>query len=185
MKRLMLAAVAALFAVPALAADLGGPKKINAVGAVVSDKASFAGCYGEVAGGGLAIEVGPLAEVMSNYGLGLGCNVERGRLVFGGFARHMWAEGDTRLLTLGARAGVKLNESLLAYGLLAMTTDGKSPKFGDSIISLGAGLETHIISERFSIFIEGAKDIAAQGAAKDISDAWTVTLGGRFKFLAY
>jgi opacity protein-like surface antigen len=181
MKRLIKATaiLAALFlASPASAADKGGPPaKVDATG----EPKNFQGCYVQAAGQKMFLEVAGLGDSASTFLAGAGCDIQRGKLIFGLSGSYGFGENDLRVAEIAGRAGILVNPHALVYGLLSLTMDGRSPKLDDSFLSAGVGIELYLGSKHWTTFIEGATTIKSFGDT-DGADLHSIKLGLKYRF---
>jgi opacity protein-like surface antigen len=162
----------------AKAADKGGPPvKVTATGEVKN----FNGCYLSAAGSATFLEVAGLGEAARMFLAGAGCDMQRGQIVFGASGEYGIGEEQARMAALSARFGLALNDHTLLYAITSLTMDGRDIKVGDSIWSLGAGLETYLLSKNWTVFVEGQTAIKAFGAAGGV-DLSTAKIGVRYRF---
>jgi len=185
MKTFRLLALAAALSLAACttganAADKGEPPtKIDAQG---NEKPAFHGCYLGGSAGGVFMTAGGAGVSASTFGGEVGCDLQRASVVFGARAGYDFGESDTRFATLGGRVGMLLNPKALLYGTLTLTMDGRDLKLQDSILSAGLGVELFAFTPNTTIFVEAAKDIKTYGLTAGLDEAWTVRVGGRFRF---
>jgi hypothetical protein len=168
----------ALMVLPAESADKGGPpSKIDIQG----EPKNFNGCFVSVAGSTTFLEVSGFGDAARMFLAGAGCDLQRGKIVVGASAEYGFGESDARLAAMSARAGITLNAHTLLYGFTSLTMDGRDPKLGDSIWSLGAGIETYLLSKNWTIAVEGSTAIKAFGdaAGVDMSQAKVIL---RYRF---
>jgi len=137
----------------AFAADKGGPSA-NFLEVKDVEKAPWTGLWASVnlSYTMQSTEVGPLAfdaKAMS-YGLGVGYDVQLGRVVIGVMADHDWTKADSaisefsRSWFVGGRAGWLITDNALLYGLAGYTSlDGTVPAGFDTYkgLTVGGGLE--------------------------------------------
>jgi opacity protein-like surface antigen len=170
---------AATLSLPAIAADKLGmpPSKIDAQGV---EKPMFNGCYVSAAGSTVFAEVTGASDAVRSFMAGMGCDIQRGKIVFGASAEYGFGESDARFVALTGRVGFTLNPHLLLYIPLTLTMDGRDPKFADSALSAGLGLETYV-ARNVTLFIEGTAGLDSFGDAKDLSLSM-IKIGGRYKF---
>jgi opacity protein-like surface antigen len=119
-----------------------------------------------------AIKVDGLGSAGSMFGIGVGCDYQVERMVFGAFADHVWHQNNEfavsyngfdliklaieRQWTIGARVGVLATPATLIYGLAGYTqvkTGGiELPVFSESLalstfkgLVVGGGIETELM----------------------------------------
>lgn len=161
------------------AADKGGPPvRIDAQGEV---KPGFDGCYLGAGVSGAFLTDGVSTDSIKSFTAGGGCDMTRGRIVFGAGLDYAIGEADARMLTLTGRSGWLLNPSTLAYGLATYTMDGRKPDLSDGIISVGGGIET-FIDARLSLFLQATAEVKSVGELKGLKDATMVYGGLRWRF---
>lgn len=171
MRNLLATALIAV-ALPAYAADKGGPPAAAPEPVSAYTRAS---CYVEASAGksitGTTVTdpAGPITINADGLqgGAGLGCDIRRDRVLIGIFGRYdildvkaILGEGSIKsdhLWTLAARAGVKINAGTLVYGLagIAMTEISYPGLSVDTRgIVYGAGVEFDIGVPNFAAFAE-------------------------------
>lgn len=138
-----IAATAATFATPAMAADFAGPRVEVTAGA------------DDVTGG-----VDPTDVI---YGTGLGYDLQFGKIVLGAEAT-VDNVFDRRDLGAAARIGYVLNENVLAYGKVGYANFKPTQRLELEGLTLGGGLEVNVagpvyakVEYRFTDFQGGAE----------------------------
>jgi hypothetical protein len=179
-QRFILAACALLvICSTAFAADKGGPPvRVDAAGAV---KPMFNGCFVQGAGTLIYAEAVGASEAVRAFMAGAGCDMQRGKLIFGAMAEYGFGESDVRVAALTGRIGVEINPHLMGYGFLTLTMDGRSIKLDDSMLSAGVGLETYIGSKHWTVFGEISQTVKTFGTFDGV-DATTAKFGARYRF---
>jgi hypothetical protein len=172
------ASLAFAAAIPAFAADKGGPPvRVDAAGAV---KPMWTGCFVSAAGSGVFAEMSAASASVKAFMAGAGCDIQSGKLVFGASADYGFGESESRFVAITGRAGYTLNPHLLLYGLVSLTMDGRSPNLQDSALAAGVGVETYI-DRNLSIFLEATAGLNGYGSVKDL-ELSTVKGGVRYRF---
>jgi opacity protein-like surface antigen len=137
----------------ARAADKGGPSA-NFLEVKDVEKAPWTGPWASVnlSYTMQSTEVGPFAFDANSvsYGVGVGYDIQLGRVVVGVMADHDWTKADSAISEFsrswfaGARLGWLITDNALMYGLAGYTSlDGTVPAGFDSYkgLTLGGGLE--------------------------------------------
>lgn len=166
MRRLIVAAVAALLSTSAIAADKGAPADLLPPMPAV---ASATSCYVQALAGSAVSTVGSnaLPDSISasgwTIGAGVGCDVKLERVVIGALARiELPVDPDGTLVDIdkswmvAARAGYMLNTGLLLYGLVGYESSELSLASIDIAkdgLVIGGGLEV-MISKHLSLTAE-------------------------------
>jgi hypothetical protein len=172
---------AATLSLPALGADKLGmpPSKIDINGNV---KPAFNGCAVAVSTASTALTAIGAGVNVASIGGDFSCDMQRNAVVFGARIGYDFGESDARFMNLGLRAGFLINPSVLAYGLVTLTMDGRSPKIDDSILSGGVGAEMQFLSPRTFLYIELTKNLKGFGDASLIDDATIGRLGMKYRW---
>jgi hypothetical protein len=140
-----------------------------------------AGCYVSAAGSTVFAEVTGASDAVRSFMAGVGCDVARGKIIFGASLEYGLGESDARFLALTGRIAYELNPHLIVYIPLTLTMDGRNPKFDNSALSAGLGLETYVGPRGLTLFLEGTTGLDSFGDAKDLS--LSVIKGGiRYRF---
>lgn len=186
----------------AVVLSIGAKAQSVAVIDAPSSPSPFAGCQVEAFGAHIATAVSGSAWADSvtsaRLGLGLGCAmVLRERVLIGGFARASFA--DDRDWSVAARLGLIINPHLAAYGFtgigaasgwraaatvvgLAGGAETGGISIHDARLIAGIGIETFVLSDRVTVFVEAQKDVLdiTRQPATD-----TVTrIGVRYRFFS-
>ena len=177
------AALIALAAVvlPGHAADKSEPppQKIDAAGNVKAK--SWTGCYVDAGAVGFFVNGN---DTVKAFSIGAGCDYQLdARFVVGVGGSYMIGTDDARAIDAFVRAGILLNEHLLLYVRGGLLLDGESPKFGDSIATIGAGFETSA-SSSVTIGAEAFTNAREWGDASEMPNAWIGRGYLRYKFNA-
>ena len=148
--------IGAAGACSAKAADLGKPATVQEIIALPKAGTAFSGCYGEVSTAGTFLAAG---DRLATGALGGGCTVALdGVVIVGGGIRADFGNFNSGAFT--ARAGVKINPHLMAYGLADfIVPDWKLKDQGK--LAVGAGAETSLgFADNLSAFVEATSALA-------------------------
>ena len=174
MRKFAVAAAALLALTPAHAADKGEPPA-TLEQLIAMPPPSLGGCYVETSAAGTFLAAG---NRMAAGGIGFGCDTRLGLAVVGGGLRGDFADAGTAG-TIYGKLGLALNPHFHAYGLLAWTApDWKVRNVGQ--LHLGAGVETSVLFNGLSGFIEGTTAVSKAGTS-DRNDV-VIRLGLRYRF---
>lgn len=174
-----LAAAAVAFLInPTLAADKGGPPvKVDAEGNVKAK--SWTGCYADVGAAGFFADG---SDTVKAFSIGAGCDYQLDtRFVVGIGANYIIGTDDTKAIDALVRVGLLLNQNLLIYGRGGLLMDGDKINFGNSIGTIGAGIET-TVSSSVTIGAEAFTGVKGWGDFKDAPDNWTGRAFLRYKW---
>lgn len=168
----------------AQAADKGGPSapippmptKLEAL-----KPAIWTGCFADASVSGNFARTDESSGAANAIGLGVGCDYQSGKMVFGGRIGYDAGKMDFRAMTVGGRVGVLLNEHLLAYAKAGLMLDGVRPNITDGVMIGGVGVETWIGST-LTVFLELDRDLLKFGSSREITDLYSARVGTRIKF---
>ena len=158
------------------AADLGAPVVMAAPGAQAAHP--LAGCYGEISASGQFLT----PDRVATGAVGFGCDIVKlGLLQYGLAARYDIAEDSTiNAGSIIARAGFLLNPHVSLYPLIEWRVrDFKFASNGSAY--LGVGLETTVVTDSLSAFVEGSTAVSKFGAEAFSRDDIQVRVGLRWR----
>lgn len=146
-----------------------------ALPAHAQDMPSLKGCYVETSVAGTFLAAGPRE---GQLGAGLGCDTRIDLIVLGGGIRGDF--GDFKSGSAYAKLGFALNPHLHLYGLGEWKVpDWKIRSAGQ--LHIGAGVETSVLFNGVSAFLEGTTSLAKFGPAAANEDI-AIRLGARYRF---
>jgi opacity protein-like surface antigen len=142
-------------------------------------KPAFTGCSGELAISGQSnTTTGHTERTVKQISGGAGCAQPAGNLIIGGGARLNTGSGDRSVSIIG-KAGIPINDGLMAYGLTTYTVDAeKRIDVKNGVLAAGAGVE-FVVSKNVTGFMELQKDIAKTDGARALDEQYTARAGVR------
>lgn len=176
MRKVVIAAAALALATVAHAADKGGPPA-TLEEIIALRQSPLSGCYAETSVAGLFLAQGDRKAAGS---IGLGCDARLDRVVIGGGFRADMGDSTATAGSAYLKLGLALNPHLHLYGLGAwVVPDWKIRDVGQ--LHLGAGVETSVLWNGVSAFVEGTTAVSKFGAAASRDDI-VMRLGARYRF---
>lgn len=173
--RYLLPVIAALIAVPALAADKG---KIATLDDLIEKKSpNYTTCFVETSAAGVFLREAREAQ----GGAGVGCDAKLYNLLIGGGVRADFSDWRNTG-SIFAKIGVFINNGAAVYGLAEWKVpEWKVKDAGQLALGAGAELKLDIINPGLWAFVEGTADATKFGSTATKDDI-TTRLGLRFKF---
>jgi len=173
----LIAAAALALALPAHAADKGGPPATLDQIMALSDRKAGS-CHVETSVTGTYLR----ADRDASFGIGGGCDALLSNLIIGAGFRADWTDGAGDAVgSVYAKLGIAINAGATLYGLAEWKVPGWDVgNAGQLAIGGGAELKLEFINPALSVFAEGTFAATKFGAAT--KDDVNSRLGLRYRF---